>query len=818
MATIPNSITAGQNGAGDQPQDPRMQARVAQAKNVTAVDTGTSNQGAPDPIASNASLEKDQPEVVRALRTISTMCAKQIIIARRMQIYRAGRAELYYLGKQKIFWNGGQGQWNGTGSNGGVVSAYDYECESFDFVTNFYKGYAESFMTTATENVPAVPFYPEDPNRREDLEAARNATSASELIARWNESPMMCSKLAYHGFNGGLMATYTREVTDGIQFGFEIDPATGQAMDVPKSRPVTTVLGALDVSVPMWADNQADMNYLCWFVDMPKSTTAATYPWLEGKIPSVSDMRDDDVLARLFRAAIRGNIAPVMPSDAMDDITTTLRIWLRPSTYWYIGEDEQLKEIDPATGAPMKLRDKLKQMYPRGVLVHWAGNKYAASVSESMDDGWAVECATEGRGMARPGIGESFIEVQDQINILSNLFHEYLVYGIPPIFHHAKALNKEAIKQMTAKVSQFLPVNLQDQIAAVTDMFWQPQAAVVPEALISRLDALAGAIGQFLTGIYPALQGAGVGGAAQETAKGYAMQLQQAMGRIAFFFRRLKSVYQRTMYIAVREFAANREKDMALSSGDPTKKPQKIDPLAIRAGNFNVYPEADEGFPVLGSSKRDSLEKLLEYAKEIPAFQEDLNEPANQMLIKNYFGLTDWVVAGELSRLKQLKEIDELMVTEPIPVPDPNSEDPTAQLKDPETGKPVEESSVPIQPLDHDELEFAEIQRWANDDAGMQALIEKPRGYQNVMLHADLHQKRIQSKAATAQPPAKVSINIPMDKMPQEAIAQELEKQGIHLQPQDFIVQHEAQKDLKTTAPPKDPATPKNGTNGGGKK
>jgi hypothetical protein len=39
-------------------------------------------------------------------------------------------------------------------------------------------------------------------------------------------------------------------------------------------------------------------------------------------------------------------------------------------------------------------------------------------------------------------------------------------------------------------------------------MFWNPPPAVVPVALIERLDSLAGEIGQFLTGIFPALVGA----------------------------------------------------------------------------------------------------------------------------------------------------------------------------------------------------------------------------------------------------------------------------------------------------------------------
>lgn len=746
---------------------------------MAPLDITTQVEGIPDPITSNAFLEKESPDVAGALKKIAMVAARQIMVARRLQIYRTGRSELYFLGKQKIFWNGQNGQWTGLGVSGSVISADHYESESFDYTTNFYKGYAESFMTTASQNVPGVPFHPEDPNRREDIEAAKGATSASELIARFNDAPMLLAKMAYHGFTGGMMATYTRSIVDGKRFGFEIDPATGQPTNIPKSREIISVHGALDISVPMLADNQDEMDYLAWFVDMPKSRVYATYPWLDGKLSAVSDMRDDDVLARLFRSAIRGNVMPVMPSDAMEDISTVMRIWVRPSTYWSITETA--------------VRTKLQRMFPDGVVIHYASNQYAAAINESMDDHWKIEFACEGRGSARSGIGEPFIEVQDQINVLSNLFHEYLVYGIPPIFHHGKALDREAIMQMTAKVAQFIPVNMQDQIQSIGDLFWNPTAAQVPEALMARLEALQGPIGQFLTGIFPALVGSQVQGAANKTAKGYEMQLQQSMGRVAFFYRRLKSLYQRTMYIAVREFANNRDRDMGLSSQDPTKKPQAISPITIRKGNFNVYPEADEGFPSLFSDKRETLNQFLALAEKNPAIAEALGEAANQTLIKSAYGLSDFVVPGEDSRLKQLKEIDELLQGTPNESPaEPSGAEP----------------SIGIQPLDRDNIEFETCQWWASTDAGIEAQEQNPAGYENVILHAMMHQKRMQSNAP--QPEIKRSMTIPLDKMPQAAIAQELAKAGDQVTVQDFLVQHEAQKDLKATAPPKE-ATPKGG-------
>lgn len=759
--------------------DPKLLQKLEQARNITSLDASTSVAGVPSPGASNAFLEKSDKEVADALRRIAQVAARQIIVARRQQIYRIGRSELYFLSKQKIFWNGSEGQWNGVGPNGSILAADNYECESFDYTTNFYKGYGESFMTTASQNVPGVPFHAEDPTRREDIDAAKSASSAAELIARQNDASQLLAKLAYHGFTGGLMATYSRSVSDGLRFGFEADPQTGELTNIPKIRQLISVMGGLDISVPMYADSQAEMDYLCWFLDCPRSRAHATYPWMEGKIPAASDMRDDDVLARLFRAAIRGNISPVMPSDAMEDICTIMRMWMRPSMFWYE------KDLD--------IRSRLMKMFPKGVLVHYISNQYAASFSENMDDHWVVDCATEGRGLARPGIGETFIDVQDQINVLSNLFHEYLVYGIPPIFHHAKALNKEAIQQMTAKVAQFLPVNMADQLESVSDLFWSPTPAQVPEALISRLDALAGPIGQFLTGIFPALVGAGVSGVANDTASGYKMQLQQSMGRVAFFYRKLKSVYQRTIYNSVREFADNQDRDIALASKDPYKKPQMINPISIRKGNFNVFPEADDAYPNLFSDQKEVFMQMFEIAEKNPAMQADIEEPANQNQIKSAFGMPDWVSAGEDSYLKQMKEIDELMAVSP---------ESFAGMEDAEIESML--PTVQILPRDRDSIEAETITRWASSDSGMEALVNNPLGYWNVMAHGKMHDDRIAAKAPP--PDIKRSMTIPLDKMPQAAQAQELEKAGDQVTPQDFLIKHEADRDLKTAAPPKDNA------------
>lgn len=767
---------AGALGAsvGMSEKDRKLLEKLLQSRNVAALDSNANYQGIPSPAACNGLLE-DEPEgadLVRAMKKIVKSLAHGILVARRFQIYRTGRAELYNLGKQQSFWAGADESWMGVTSSGSVVPADSADAEGTNYTLNFYKGYCESFETSASQAVPSVPFHPEDSNRREDIEGAKAATDASEFIARNNDAPMLMQKLAYHGFNSGLFAVYVRSVTDGQRFGYELD-ADGNPTEVPKSREILSVHGALDITVPLWADNQNECDYLAWHLDIPKSLAKATYPWAAGKIATTGTTSDDDLLARLFRTAVRGNIRPTMPADALEDMVTLVRIWVRPSRYW---------EVDDP-----KIRAMLLQKFPHGFVSHWCGGAYCASMDESLDDHWTIECASEGRGMARPGIGDSFIEVQDQINILSNLFHQYLIFGIPPIFHESKALNREALRNWEAAPAQFMPVNMREGIDNLEKLFWNPTPAQVPAALISRLDSLAGAIGQFLTGIYPALMGAGLEGAAQDTAKGMQIQLNQAMGRVALFYRRMRSVYQRSMLLAVREFSRNRQTDATLSAvaTDPTKKPRKIDPIAIRKGNFNVYPEADEGYPALYSDKRSLLQQLMQMASKDPALAAALDDPANQAWIKAVFGLSELVLAGESSRQKQLKEIDDMISGE----------------------------EIQIGPLDRDQIHVETIQEWSESEPGMAVALEEPDAYAKVIAHAEQHQARMKQNTEAPAKPLSESITANYKDLEPKVKVQFLAKLGIDIKVED-IAAHQISEVLKERA--KEAAPAEAAGNGGG--
>jgi len=168
-------------------------------------------------------------------------------------------------------------------------------------------------------------------------------------------------------------------------------------------------------------------------------------------------------------------------------------------------------------------------------------------------------------------------------------------------------------------------------------------------------------------------------------------------------------------------------------------------------------------------------------ASSDPLIQQALADPANIGFVKSVLGLSDFVVPGEDSRNKQLREIEMLMHSAPIQVqvaggreqvvgdgktptlretregwgtqqtstPDTHNPTPDNYNSPPDTHNLTPETyhllpSLPVDLLfDNHGVELEECRRWANSDAGQIARIENPAGFANVRAHAEAHLRAI---------------------------------------------------------------------------
>ena len=548
-------------------------------------------------------------------------------------------------------------------------------------------------------------------------------------------------------------------------------PRVAGTRRVPNGQEVITIAGGLELNTPVWANEMHEYPYLQWQAEVHRAKLKATYPHAADKIESSPSQGSEDVYARVSRLSVEQGLPSVHPGDALMNLITFDRTWLRPWAFYAI-EDE-------AT------RNELLALFPDGCYVAFAGDVYCESRNESMDDHWRVLHALPGDGQNRPSVGDSLVQVQERYNVLSNMQAETYEYGIPPIYADPQVLDFDALANQVAEPAAHFPARARPGQPLAAG-FFQPQPARVPPDMVQHQQELIGPVAQFLTGLFPAVFGGNMEDV--KTASGYALARDQALGRLGLVWRRMKQFYADVILLGVDCFRKNRPEDVEI----PLLGPDGVlDARTIRLadlkGNISVHPEADETFPRLKSQQRGVLQQL--FGINDPVIQKALTEPANMGYIKNVLGLTELAVPGEDSRNKQLREIQQLLAAAPIVVDAPQavilsqpagageaknlssidtSEPPPESKRDSsvasllqndngggeaafqsgERGSPAQNQhplplvlpSVPVDELlDDHAIEFEECKRWANSEAGQAARMTNPAGFANVRAHAEAH-------------------------------------------------------------------------------
>ena len=548
---------------------------------------------------------------------------------------------------------------------------------------------------------------------------------------------------------------------------------------VPNGQEVISIAGGLELNTPVWANEMHEYPYLQWQAEVHRAKLKAAYPCAANKIESAPSQGSEDVYARVSRLSVEQGLPSIHPGDALMNLITLDRTWLRPWAFYAI-EDEAV-------------RSELLAMFPDGCYVAFAGDVYCESRSESMDDHWRVLHALPGDGQNRPSVGDSLVQVQERYNVLSNMQAETYEYGIPPIYADPQVLDFDALANQVAEPAAHFPARARPGQPLAAG-FFQPAPAQVPPDMIRHQQDLIGPVAQFLTGLFPAIFGGNMEDV--KTASGYALARDQAMGRLGLVWRRTKQFYADVLLLAVDCFRKNRPEDVEI----PLLGPDGVlDARSIRTadlkGNICVHPEADETFPRMKSQQRGVLQQL--FTINDPVLQRALTEPANLGYIKNVLGLTEMVIPGEDSRNKQLREIQQLLASAPIVVHLPvashsssvsppvgalaaagalqsaSRESAAPSARDVAPGfspadapsanqSPTEDAalkggatlvlpSVPVdQLLDDHAVEFEECKRWANSEAGQSARKTNPAGFANVRAHTEAH-LRAMSQAALAQ-------------------------------------------------------------------
>jgi hypothetical protein len=489
-------------------------------------------------------------------------------------------------------------------------------------------------------------------------------------------------------------------------------PSAETQLRVPNGQELITIVGGLELKTPPWANEMHEYPYLQWNMEVHQARLRAAYSHAADKIgsPVSSGMQEYERLARLSQSQ-GGSLTE--GGDFNINLITFQRTWLRPWAFFALDDKS--------------LRDELLEMFPDGAYVAFAGDAYCESRNENMDDHWRVLHALPGDGSSgRPALGDSLISVQERFNTLSNLQIETHEYGIPPIYADSEVLDFDSLQNQTAEPGSHYPARAKPGQSLAAG-FFQPEPAEVPPDLAQHAANLMGPIAQFLTGAFPALFGGAMTN--NDTAAGYSMARDQAMGRIGLVWRRMKFFHADIMLLAVDCFRRNRPNDVEVTMlGAGAAFESKWIRLADLKGNLFSYPETDEQYPTLWSQQRAVLMQLM--SNPDPQIQGVLAHPENMALIKRMIGLEEFVIPDEESRTKQYREIAQMVGEAPVVRRDEAS---GVEL--------VLPSIMPDEFADNHATELEICMRWFSSDAGQIAKIEAPSGYANVRAHAMFHRE-----------------------------------------------------------------------------
>jgi hypothetical protein len=770
--------------AGSRRDTPAGGSRISPARPVplSGPDEGTDAYG--------PNNERLPERLQEALRRLVYQYSFESESTRRQEVRRIKQAHQFWRGLQYLWWNERDQNWHLPFEQKLMDNASLEDMPRYEFVTNIYQAFGLSLISVLSQDVPRVRFFPTSAQAEEDVAAAKAATEVGALVERNNRIGNLIVEEAFNLWTDGKVGAYVRYVVDGQRFGFhpetEIgarevkvgndvyvcpecdqeseasevrkragkppasaqDGASGYAcpqcgallteedfvaaeavtvpsaqtrLRVPNGQEVMTIVGGLELKTPPWAGEMHEYPYLQWNMEVHQARLRAAYPHAADKIgpPVASGGQEYERLARLAQS--QGG--PLTEGgDFNINLITFQRTWLRPWAFFALDDKS--------------LRDELLQLFPDGAYVAFAGDAYCESRNENMDDHWRVLHALPGDGSSgRPGLGDVLISVQERFNTLSNLQIETYEYGIPPIYADSEVLDFDSLQNQTAEPGAHYPARAKPGQSLAAG-FFQPEAAEVPPDLAQHAAALMGPVAQFLTGAFPALFGGAMTN--NDTAAGYSMARDQAMGRIGLVWRRMKFFHADVMLLAVDCFRKNRPQDVEVTLlGAGSAFESKWIRLADLKGNLFSYPETDEQYPTLWSQQRAVLLQLI--ANPDPQIQSVLAHPENMALVKRLIGLEELVIPDEESRTKQYREIAQLV-----------GETPVVKRDDASGVEMMLPSIVPDQFADNHAVELDICMRWFSSDAGQVAKIEAPAGYANVRAHALFHRDYLRKQQATS--------------------------------------------------------------------
>lgn len=780
------------------PDNEEPQPLSSPAGTVVEKEGGIQPVGTPTDYGDNfEDLGALRPDLVGQIRSLVTNFSTEDYRARREELRRIQLAREFWKGLHYVYYDEETETWQLPFQvmNQQPPKESD-EIPRYSYVTNFYQAFGLSIIAVLSKRAPSVKLWPQSARQEEDVATAKVGSDIITVIQRNNKVSHLLTEQAWYLWTDGTLGGYVRYVVDGDRFGYHkenelgsADQAMGPGMfqcpacgtqnpvgpegprfvnmcaqcgeymdessyqapqtvpvpfvkntvDMPNGQEEITLVPKLELKIPNWATRFTDYPYLQWQTEAHRSKLRAMYQKAQLGIASESGglgSIGNDATERTTRLALKSGARSAVMGDPSVNLVTFTRTWLRPWAFWILEDN--------------KMREELLAMFPKGCYVAFAGDTYCEARNESMNDHWRILHAYPGDGQSRPGMGDVIIPLNKRFNELSNIQQETYEFGIPPTYVDSNLLSREAIGSTKALPASFYFVKGRVGQSIRDGIFTPPPAQVSPD-MIQSMGDLMGPMAQFLTGAFPALFGGEM--ESNDTASGYAMARDQAMGRIGLVWDAIKWFWAEMMMLGIECFRTNRMDDVELTmEGKGGTWDSQFIKQADLKGNLYATPEVDESFPQTYSQMRATVMELMQ--SQDPYIQKIMGGTVNVKLTKRLLGLEQYVIPEEDSETKQYREISMMLQSQPTMVPG-------APQMDPETGQPQMDPtglpavapptfapSVPVDPqVDDNDTEAEICKMWLNSPEGQGTKFTNPAGYANVRAHLLMHEEAVMQQA-----------------------------------------------------------------------
>lgn len=712
-------------------------------------------------------------------KTLFDYCDKDCDEKRQYMIPIWSRAEYYWNDIQDLFFDESIGDWRTFDEEHGDTPFT--AMQEYGKTINSYRALGESVIAAASTGQLSIRFVPGDADNPIDIDKANAYSDISKYIQRQNDIVFLRRKIFKLRWTQGLVGAYTYFERDKDKYGtqtvstvgnkskriinlncpecdtvvdtqeFEDPEDYGQFIEqqlfsetpqtcpdcggplednekvseepfirgqeeVPKGCSIIELYEPLRLKVPFYATSPQEVDYVVVEGEMNYAKARSQYPQYAKEINAGSI----DHTEATYR--IQADYYAGLPSK---NLVTVKRLWAKPSQYYALEDEREIKFM--------------QKKYPDGVYKVFINNILVECVNMKMEDRWEFLSSPLDTHIYLRALGNGHIAIQDMENDLVMMTMDTIKHAIGETFFDHEILNQQNYARSHAQPGNMVPIEPKSN-KSIGDHFFQTKNATLSrevDAFFARLESR----GQLVTGAFPSIYG-GTLTEGSKTLGVYQESRNMALQRVGIPNDDITRFLTQIIFKAVKLYDQNMETDETYAepygSGFRNVTLNKPSPKAKIA---RVEPSRSEQFPETWEQKRAFVFELLE--KNNPQILAALFAPENIGLMKLVIGIDELHVPGEADRNNQLREIQELLKSEPI----------DTGIVDPITKQPIMESSIkPDMDIDNDLIHAATTINWLINLEGQRAKIQTPLGYQNVLLHLREHNMNYAAKQPQPQP------------------------------------------------------------------